>query len=72
MTRQLSRVLAFALAALIGAVYGTAATIAHAYTLGWVPIGLVLALGGCAALLVGLRLLDQPDKVRAVGQVAVV
>jgi hypothetical protein len=44
-------------ALLVGAVYGLAGTIAHAYELGWFPVGLVLALIGCAALLVAVRLL---------------
>ena len=39
------------------AVYGLAGTIAHAYTLGWFPLGLVLAIIGCAALLAAVRLL---------------
>ncbi len=41
----------------MGAVYGLAGTIAHAYRLGWLPLGLVLAIIGCAALLVAVRLL---------------
>ena len=45
------------MAFLVGAVYGLAGTIAHAYTLGWFPLGLVLAIIGCAALLVAVRLL---------------
>ncbi|GAB2854074.1 DUF6113 family protein [Microbacterium insulae] len=44
-------------ALLVGAVYGLAGTIAHAYELGWFPLGLVLAVIGCAALLVAVRLL---------------
>lgn len=38
-------------------VYGSAGTVAHAYVLGPVPVGLVLALVGCAALLAAIRLL---------------
>ena len=41
----------------VGAVYGLAGTIAHSYELGWLPLGLVLALIGCAALLAAVRLL---------------
>jgi len=41
----------------VGVVYGLAGTIAHSYTLGWFPLGLVLAVIGCAALLAAVRLL---------------
>lgn len=42
---------------LVGAVYGLAGTIAHSYELGWFPLGLVLAIVGCGALLAAVRLL---------------
>ncbi|WP_238439578.1 histidinol dehydrogenase [Microbacterium sp. JZ31] len=51
------RILLGVVAAVTGAVFGIAGTIAHSFTLGVLPVGLVLALIGCAALLVGLRLL---------------
>lgn len=57
MSSTLSRVLAWALSLVIGAVYGTAATVAHAYTAGGLPIGLVLAVVGTGALLIALRAL---------------
>src|SRR6059058_4273650 len=41
----------------MGGVYGLAGTIAHSFTLGWFPVGLVLAIIGCAALLAAVRLL---------------
>jgi hypothetical protein len=41
----------------VGAVYGLAGTIAHAYRVGWFPLGLVLAIIGSAALLAAVRLL---------------
>ncbi len=41
----------------VGLVYGLAGTIAHSYTLGWFPVGLLLAMVGCAALLAAVRLL---------------
>lgn len=44
-------------ALLVGAVYGLAGTIAHAYELGWFPLGLILAVLGCTALLAAVRLL---------------
>lgn len=53
----LARLGTWIVALLVGAVYGLAGTIAHAYELGWFPLGLVLALVGCAALLVAVRLL---------------
>lgn len=40
-----------------GTVYGLAGTIAHAYTLAGLPVGLVLGVLGSAALLVAVRLL---------------
>ncbi|GAA1849627.1 histidinol dehydrogenase [Microbacterium koreense] len=52
-----SRVATWVVALVVGAFYGLAGTIAHAYTLGPLPVGLVLALVGCAALLVSVRLL---------------
>jgi len=48
---------AWVIALVIGAVYGTAGTIAHAYRLGPVPVGLVLAVVGVAAMLVAMRAL---------------
>jgi hypothetical protein len=44
-------------ALLVGAVYGLAGTIAHAYRWGWFPLGLILAIIGSAALLAAVRLL---------------
>jgi hypothetical protein len=44
-------------ALLVGAVYGLAGTIAHAYRVGWLPLGLLLAIIGCGALLAAVRLL---------------
>ena len=45
------------IALVVGAVYATAGTVAHAYTVGPVPVGLILALIGIAALLAAVRLL---------------
>ncbi|MDT0156684.1 histidinol dehydrogenase [Microbacterium sp. ARD32] len=53
----ISRGLSWLAAVLIGAVYGIAATIAHSYTLGRFPVGLVLGGIACAALLIALRAL---------------
>jgi hypothetical protein len=53
----LSRGLSWLAAALIGAVYGVAATIGHSYTLGPVPAGLILGTVACTALLIALRAL---------------
>lgn len=57
MSTQVVRLLTWLVAALVGAVYGTAATIAHAYRFGVLPVGLVLAVIGTAALIIALRLL---------------
>ncbi|MGF2948561.1 histidinol dehydrogenase [Microbacterium alcoholitolerans] len=51
------RGLSWLAAALVGAIYGIAATIAHSFTLGVVPVGLIVGAIGCAALLVALRAL---------------
>ncbi|GAA3628312.1 hypothetical protein GCM10022200_08520 [Microbacterium awajiense] len=52
-----SRLGTWLVAFLVGGVYGLAGTIAHPYTWGWFPLGLVLGLIGCAALLASVRLL---------------
>jgi hypothetical protein len=51
------RIATWLVAFIVGAVYGLAGTIAHAYTIGWFPLGLVLAIVGSAALLAAVRLL---------------
>ena len=53
----ISRGLSWLAALLIGAVYGVAATIAHSYTLGPVPVGLILGAIACGGLLIALRAL---------------
>lgn len=53
----LARLGTWLVALIVGAVYGLAGTIAHAFTFGWFPLGLVLAIIGCAALLAAVRLL---------------
>lgn len=57
MTFSWSRVLTWVIALVVGVVYGLAGTIAHAFELGWFPLGLVLAVLGSAALLAAVRLL---------------
>lgn len=57
MRRTLSRGLSWLAAAFVGAVYGVAATIAHSFTIGPVPVGMILGGIACAALLVALRAL---------------
>jgi hypothetical protein len=52
-----ARIGTWIIALLVGAVYGVAGTIAHAYTLGWFPLGLVLALIGSGALVLAVRAL---------------
>ncbi len=54
---MISRGLSWLAALLIGGVYGVAATIAHSYTLGPVPVGMILGAIACAALLIALRTL---------------
>ncbi len=52
-----ARIGTWLVALLVGAVYGLAGTIAHAYRVGWLPLGLLLAIIGCGALLAAVRLL---------------
>ncbi|WCD94096.1 histidinol dehydrogenase [Microbacterium sp. nov. GSS16] len=54
---MLSRGLSWLAAALVGAVYGIAATIAHSFTIGPIPVGMILGGVACAALLIALRAL---------------
>ena len=56
-SRWLSRAGTWLLAFLVGGVYSLACTIAHSYTIGWFPLGLVLSVIGSAALLVAVRAL---------------
>ena len=52
-----ARIATWAIAFVVGAAYGTAGTIAHAFTVGPVPLGLVLAVVGSGALLIAVRAL---------------
>ena len=52
-----ARIGTWIIALLVGAVYGVAGTIAHAYTLGPLPLGLLLALIGSGALVLAVRAL---------------
>ncbi|MFS2280157.1 histidinol dehydrogenase [Microbacterium sp. OR21] len=54
---MLSRGLSWVAAAFVGAVYGIAATIAHSFTIGPIPVGMILGTIACAGLLVALRAL---------------
>lgn len=54
---KLTRILSWFMSLVIGAVYGTAATISHGYRLGGWPVGLLLCVVGAAALLLAVRLL---------------
>ncbi len=54
---MLSRGLSWVAAAFVGAVYGIAATIAHSFTIGPIPVGMILGAIACAGLLVALRAL---------------
>ncbi|MDN3494676.1 hypothetical protein QL996_01935 [Planococcus sp. APC 4015] len=52
-----SRAGTWVVALIVGAVYGLAGTIAHAYVVVGIPLGLALGILGCAALLAAVRLL---------------
>lgn len=49
------RTLTWAVSLLIGVVYGTAGTIAQAYTLHAIPVGLILSLLGIGAMFIAMR-----------------
>ncbi|MFD5224942.1 histidinol dehydrogenase [Microbacterium sp. NPDC058342] len=57
MRHLIIRGLSWLAALIIGGVYGAAATIAHSFTLGPVPVGMILGAIACAALLIALRAL---------------
>ena len=65
MSSGIVRAIGWVVAFLVGAFYGTAATVGHAFRLGVIPVGLILATVGCAALLIALRTLTQ-DRVNAI------
>lgn len=54
---SLARAVTWVVALAVGAVYGLAGTIAHGFLFGILPVGLVLAVIGSAALLAAVRLL---------------
>jgi hypothetical protein len=54
---RLSRVIAWAIALVVGVVYGAAGSLAHSSFFGVLPVGLVLGILGSTALVVALRLL---------------
>lgn len=62
MTTVAARILTLVIAFVVGVVYGAAATVAHAFAIGWFPLGLVLAVVGSGALLLALRLLTGGDR----------
>jgi hypothetical protein len=57
MSSGILRVFGWLVALLVGVFYGAAGTIAQAYRLGPVPLGLVLATVGSAGLLIAMRTL---------------
>lgn len=57
MPSWITRTLSWIAALVVGAVYGIAATIAHAFTAGPIPVGMLVGGIACAALLVALRAL---------------
>ena len=54
---KLSRILAWLMALVIGAVYGTAATITHGFRVAGWPVGLAIAVVGAGAMLLAVRIL---------------
>ncbi len=59
MGTSLARIGTWAIALIIGIVYGVAGTIGQAATWGWFPLGLVVAVIGVSALLVAVRFLTE-------------
>ncbi|MBA8817305.1 putative membrane protein [Microbacterium halimionae] len=56
---NLGRIGAWVVSLVVGAVYGAAGTISQAYMLWGVPLGLVIAVVACAAVLAAIRLLSE-------------
>jgi hypothetical protein len=54
---RFSRVAAWAIALVVGVVYGAAGSLAHSSFVGPIPVGLILGLIGSAGLVVAMRLL---------------
>lgn len=54
-----ARVLGWLISALIGTLFGAAGTFSHMAMLGQVPIGMVVGMIGCAAILVAIRVMAQ-------------
>lgn len=54
---QPARIGTWVVAFIVGAVYGVAGTIAQGFALGWLPLGLLIAIVGSAALVAAVRLL---------------
>lgn len=57
MRSVISRGLSWLAAAVVGGVYGVAATIAHSFTWGPIPVGIIVGAVACGALLIALRAL---------------
>ncbi|WP_162621817.1 histidinol dehydrogenase [Microbacterium suaedae] len=53
----LARAVAWILAFAAGAVFGVAGTISHPFTVGWAPVGMIVAGLGCLGLMLAVRLL---------------
>lgn len=51
------RLAAWVVALIVGAIYGAAGTVSHAYRLFGIPVGLVLAMVAGAAVIIAVRLL---------------
>lgn len=64
MSSRILRVVGWLVALAVGAFYGAAGTVAQAFLVGPVPVGLLLATVGSAALLIALRTLTG-DRVNA-------
>ncbi|MFJ4039240.1 histidinol dehydrogenase [Microbacterium sp. NPDC090007] len=64
MSSRILRVVGWAVALLVGAFYGAAGTVGQAFLVGPLPVGLILATIGSAALLVALRTLTG-DRINA-------
>ncbi|MGW8484334.1 histidinol dehydrogenase [Microbacterium sp. NPDC055903] len=55
MRTWISRILSWIAAALVGGVFGIAGTIGHSLVWGWVPVGIIVGLIACGAILIAIR-----------------
>lgn len=62
---HISRVLTWVMAFVLGAVFGTAGTISHASMIAGIPVGFIVSIVGCTAILIAVRIVSA-DRIAAI------